>query len=137
MRWDKRLMMPKSEGGATICEKHDFIAEHFRDPDMSWEVDQAVAQAKDDGKRIEARLQELGEEANNLEEALQQMEYARDRLQTERDALAKELERVRSAAKGVEPYMEEDPDDDGDYNERVRAFRAAPPANNQKESNDG
>ena len=61
----------------------------------------------------------------------------RDRLQAERDALAKELERVRSAAKGVEPYMEEDPDDDGDYNERVRAFRAAPPANNQKESNDG
>lgn len=29
------------------------------------------------------------------------------------------------ALKGVEPYLEEDPDDDGDYNERVRAVRAA------------
>lgn len=29
------------------------------------------------------------------------------------------------ALEGVEPYLEEDPDDDGDYNERVRAVHAA------------
>jgi len=29
------------------------------------------------------------------------------------------------ALEGVEPYLEEDPDDDGDYNKRVRAVHAA------------
>lgn len=29
------------------------------------------------------------------------------------------------ALEGVEPYLEEDPDDDGDYNERVRAVHSA------------
>ena len=94
-RWDKRLRLPKSEGGATICEKHEFIEAHFRDPEMSWEVDQAVTQAKDDGKRMEARLQELGEEANNLEDALSETEADRDRLRSE-------LDRLRSAPVAVE-----------------------------------
>ena len=94
-RWDKRLRLPKSEGGATICEKHEFIEAHFRDPEMSWEVDQAVTQAKDDGKRMEARLQELGEEANNLEDALSETEADRDRLRAE-------LDRLRSAPVAVE-----------------------------------
>ena len=90
-RWDKRLRLPKSEGGATICEKHEFIEAHFRDPEMSWEVDQAVTQAKDDGKRMEARLQELGEEANNLEDALSETEADRDRLAAELQAVRDEL----------------------------------------------
>lgn len=90
-RWDKRLRLPKSEGGATICEKHEFIEAHFRDPEMSWEVDQAVTQAKDDGKRMEARLQELGEEANNLEDALSETEADRDRLAAELHAVRDEL----------------------------------------------
>lgn len=97
-RWDKRLRLPKSEGGATICEKHEFIEAHFRDPEMSWEVDQAVTQAKDDGKRMEARLQELGEEANNLEDALSETEADRDRLAAElqdvRDELATAHEEI-------------------------------------------
>jgi chromosome segregation ATPase len=90
-RWDKRLRLPKSEGGATICEKHEFIEAHFRDPEMSWEVDQAVTQAKDDGKRMEARLQELGEEANNLEDALSETEADRDRLAAELQAVRDDL----------------------------------------------
>jgi hypothetical protein len=90
-RWDRRLRLPKSEGGATICEKHEFIEAHFRDPEMSWEVDQAVTQAKDDGKRMEARLQELGEEANNLEDALSETEADRDRLTAELQAVRGEL----------------------------------------------
>ena len=94
-RWDKRLRLPKSDGGATICEKHEFIEAHFRDPEMSWEVDQALTQAKDDGKRMEARIQELGEEANSLEEALQEMEADRDALRAELDRTNAELERAR------------------------------------------
>ena len=68
MKWDRRYAKPLSDGGATICEKHDFIESNFRDPDMEYEVCEAIAQAKDDGKRMEARLQELGEECNNLED---------------------------------------------------------------------
>ena len=90
-RWEKRLRLPKSKGGAKICEKHEFIEAHFRDPEMSWEVDQALTQAKDDGKRMEARIQELGEEANNLEEALQKMEADRDALRAELDLVHGEI----------------------------------------------
>ena len=88
MRWERRLRKPKAEGGATICEKHDFIAEHFGDPDMSWEVDQVISQAKDDGERMEARIQELREEVTDLNDAWQEMK-------TDRDRLAAELARVR------------------------------------------
>jgi len=41
---------------------------------MAWEVCQALTQAKDDGERMERRIQELGEEANNLEECLDDAE---------------------------------------------------------------
>lgn len=84
MKWDRRYAKPLSDGGATICEKHDFIDSNFRDPDMAYEVCKAIAQAKDDGKRMEARLQELGEECNNLED------HASDY-----DEISTELRRVR------------------------------------------
>ena len=96
-RWDKRLRLPKSDGGATICEKHEFIEAHFRHPVMSCEVDQALTQAKDDGKRMESRIQELGEEANSLEEALQEMEADRDALRAELERTKEELEIARAA----------------------------------------
>lgn len=35
---------------------------------MDYEIDLVVAQAKDDGQRMERRLQELGEECNNMYE---------------------------------------------------------------------
>jgi len=41
---------------------------------MTWEVCQALTQAKDDGERMERRIQELGEEANNLEVCLDDAE---------------------------------------------------------------
>lgn len=105
-RWDKRLRLPKSDGGATICEKHEFIEAHFRDPEMSWEVDQAVTQAKDDGKRMEARIQELGEEANNLEEALDEMTAHRDRLASDLQATRAELEkRLENMQKVIDEAM--------------------------------
>ena len=66
--WDRRYAKPLSDGGATICEKHDFIAANHADPDMDYEIDLVVAQAKDDGQRMERRLQELGEECNNMED---------------------------------------------------------------------
>lgn len=68
--WDVRLSKPLSDGGATICEKHDFALANYADPSMTWEVRQALTQAKDDGERMERRIQDLGEEANNLEECL-------------------------------------------------------------------
>ena len=40
-------------------------------------------------------------------------------------ALAAAAPDLLDALEGVEPYLEEDPDDDGDYNERVRAAHAA------------
>ena len=40
-------------------------------------------------------------------------------------ALAAAAPDLLEALEGVEPYLEEDPDDDGDYNERIRAARAA------------
>ena len=79
-RWRQELRKPRSEGGATICEKHDFALEHYSDPEMGYEVGEALRQAKDDGQRMEKRLQELGEEANNLEECLRDAESERDRL---------------------------------------------------------
>jgi hypothetical protein len=84
VKWDRRYAKPLSDGGATICEKHDFIESNFRDPDMEYEVCEAIAQAKDDGKRMEARLQELGEECNNLED------HANDY-----DEISAELRRLR------------------------------------------
>ena len=68
IRWDRRYAKPLSDGGATICEKHDFIAANHADPDMDYEIDLVVAQAKDDGQRMERRLQELGKECNNMED---------------------------------------------------------------------
>jgi len=41
---------------------------------MTWEVCEALTQAKDDGERMERRIQDLGEEANNLEECLDDAE---------------------------------------------------------------
>jgi len=107
-RWDKRLRLPKSEGGATICEKHEFIEAHFRDPEMSWEVDQAVTQAKDDGKRMEARLQELGEEANNLEDALSETEADRDRIAAELQAVRDELKELRESVEWIKSVPPEE-----------------------------
>ena len=72
--WDARLSKPLADGGATICEKHDFALANYEDPSMTWEVRQALAQAKDDGERMERRIQDLGEEANNLEECLDDAE---------------------------------------------------------------
>lgn len=89
-RWRQELRKPRSEGGATICEKHDFALEHYSDPEMDYEVGEALRQAKDDGERMEKRLQELGEEANNLEECLRDAE-------SERDRLREELEMMRGA----------------------------------------
>jgi len=74
IRWDTRLSKPLADGGATICEKHDFALANYADPSMTWEVCKALTQAKDDGKRMERRLQGLGEEANNLEECLDDAE---------------------------------------------------------------
>lgn len=74
IRWDTRLSKPLADGGATICEKHDFALASYEDPSMTWEVCQALTQAKDDGERMERRLQDLGEEANNLEECLDDAE---------------------------------------------------------------
>ena len=72
--WDVRLSKPLADGGATICEKHDFALANYADPSMTWEVRQALTQAKDDGERMERRIQDLGEEANNLEECLDDAE---------------------------------------------------------------
>lgn len=72
--WDVRLSKPLADGGATICEKHDFALASYEDPSMTWEVCQALTQAKDDGERMERRIQDLGEEANNLEECLDDAE---------------------------------------------------------------
>ena len=74
IRWDTRLSKPLADGGATICEKHDFALANYADPSMTWEVCQALTQAKDDGERMERRIQDLGEEANNLEECLDDAE---------------------------------------------------------------
>ena len=70
IRWDARLSKPLADGGATICEKHDFALANYEDPSMTWEVCQALTQAKDDGERMERRIQDLGEEANNLKACL-------------------------------------------------------------------
>ena len=72
--WDVRLSKPLADGGATICEKHDFALANYEDPSMTLEVRQAIAQAKDDGERMERRIQDLGEEANNLEACLDDAE---------------------------------------------------------------
>ena len=74
IRWDTRLSKPLADGGATICEKHDFALANYADLSMTWEVRQALTQAKDDGERMERRIQDLGEEANNLEECLDDAE---------------------------------------------------------------
>ena len=74
IRWDARLSKPLSDGGATICEKHDFALANYEDQSMAWEVYRALTQAKDDGERRERRIQDLGEEANNLEECLDDAE---------------------------------------------------------------
>lgn len=74
IRWDARFSKPLSDGGATICEKHDFALTNYEDSSMTWEVCQALTQAKDDGERMERRIQELGEEANNLEACLDDAE---------------------------------------------------------------
>lgn len=74
IRWDVRLSKPLADGGATICEKHDFALANYEDPSMAWEVHKALTQAKDDGERMERRIQDLGEEANNLEEFLDDAE---------------------------------------------------------------
>ena len=74
IRWDARLSKPLADGGATICEKHDFALANYEDQSMAWEVCQALTQAKDDGERMERRIQDLGEEANNLEECLDDAE---------------------------------------------------------------
>ena len=92
-RWRQELRKPRSEGGATI------------DPEMGYEVGEALRQAKDDGQRMEKRLQELGEEANNLEECLRDAE-------SERDRLREELEMMRGALVLAWPFLEED---DGAY----------------------
>ena len=73
-RWDARLSRPLADGGATICEKHDFALANYVDPSMTWEVRQALTQAKDDGERMERRIQDLGEEADNLEACLDDAE---------------------------------------------------------------
>ena len=74
IRWDVRLSKPLADGGATICEKHDFALANYEDPSMTREVRQSLEQAKDDGERMERRIQDLGEEANNLEECLDDAE---------------------------------------------------------------
>ena len=74
IRWDVRLSKPLADGGATICEKHDFALANYADPSMTREVLQALTQAKDDGERMERRIQDLGEEANNLEACLDDAE---------------------------------------------------------------
>ena len=74
IRWDVRLSKPLADGGATICEKHDFALANYQDESMAWEVCQALTQAKNDGERMERRIQELGEEANNLEAYLDDAE---------------------------------------------------------------
>lgn len=74
IRWDTRLSKPLADGGATICEKHDFALANYEDTSMTWEVCQALTQAKDDGERMERCIQDLGEEANNLEECLDDAE---------------------------------------------------------------
>ena len=74
VRWNARLSKPLADGGATICEKHDFALTNYEDSSMTWEVCQALTQAKDDGERMERRIQELGEEANNLEACLDDAE---------------------------------------------------------------
>lgn len=74
IRWDARLSKPLADGGATICEKHDFALANYEDPSMAWEVHKSLTQAKDDGERMERRIQDLGEEAKNLEECLDDAE---------------------------------------------------------------
>lgn len=78
--WDARLSKPLSDGGATICEKHDFALANYADPSMTREVHQSLTQAKDDGERMERRLQDLGEEADNLEACLDDAEVEIARL---------------------------------------------------------
>lgn len=101
-RWRQELRKPKSEGGATICEKHDFALEHYSDPEMDYEVGEALRQAKDDGERMEKRIQELGEEANNLEEVLEETEKE---LELARKALAEALPHVEASA-GAEHLLD-------------------------------
>ena len=88
-RWNKAMRLPYSEGGTTICEKHDFAYDNYMDSEMAWEVAEALRQAKDDGQRMEKRLQELGEDANNLEECLKDAE-------NERDSAFAEIARLRA-----------------------------------------
>ena len=95
IRWDVRLSKPLADGGATICEKHDFALANYQDESMAWEVCQALTQAKDDGERMERRIQELGEEANNLEAYLDDAESEIVRLKIAH------LRRMREAAFGL------------------------------------
>ena len=88
IRWNARLSKPLSDGGATICEKHDFALANYADPSMTWEVRQALTQAKDDGERMERRIQDLGEEANNLEACLDDAEKEIARLKIARLKIA-------------------------------------------------
>lgn len=85
IRWDKRLSKPLADGGATICEKHDFALANYEDPSMTWEVYKALTQAKDDGERMERRIQDLGEEANNLEECLDDADRIAEQMRTGRE----------------------------------------------------
>lgn len=64
--------------------------------------------------RYEAKPTDIGQFSGNGREE--------DEANAKLAAAAPEL---LEALEGVEPYLEEDPDDDGDYNERVRAVRAA------------
>lgn len=73
IRWTTALRKPLKEGGATICEKHDFCLEYFRDTDNDWEVAQALMQAKDDGQRMEAKLRENESRIEELESLLKQI----------------------------------------------------------------
>lgn len=97
IRWDVRLSKPLADGGATICEKHDFALSNYQDESMAWEVCQALTQAKDDGERMERRIQELGEEANNLEACLDDAESEIVRLKIAH------LRRMAQYADGVKP----------------------------------
>lgn len=73
----------------------------------------------------EAGIRRLIEERDRFRElAAKKTAEAEDNLV--RAVLAeRENARLLEALEGVEPYLEEDPDDDGDYNERVRAVHAA------------
>ena len=79
-RWVTALRKPLKEGGATICEKHDYCIDNFRDTDCDWEVEQALAQAKEDGQRMEAKLREQDERIIHLEGLLKDIgDFAHDR----------------------------------------------------------